>query len=56
MRAALLDWLASHPEITVAEYRSLVSASRKYALALLDHFDREALTIRIGDARKLRRG
>ncbi|MBU6281384.1 selenocysteine-specific translation elongation factor [bacterium] len=55
-KAALLDQLASRPEITVAEYRSLISASRKYALALLDLFDREALTIRVGDARRLRRG
>ncbi|MEW6268597.1 MAG: SelB C-terminal domain-containing protein, partial [Thermodesulfobacteriota bacterium] len=54
-RAKLLEFLASHPEVTVAEYRTLLGASRKYALALLDHFDRAALTIRVGDARKLRR-
>jgi selenocysteine-specific elongation factor len=51
----LLEFLARHPEITVAEYRTLLGASRKYALALLDYFDRTALTIRVGDARKLRR-
>jgi selenocysteine-specific elongation factor len=54
-RSALVEWLGSHPEITVAEYRNLISGSRKYALALLDLFDREALTIRVGDARRLRR-
>ncbi len=54
-RGLLLEHLASHPEITVAEYRTLLAASRKYALALLEHFDRTALTIRVGDARRLRR-
>jgi len=54
-RAALLDRLRARPEITVAEYRTMLSASRKYALALLDYFDRAALTIRVGDARRLRR-
>ncbi|MFM7737273.1 MAG: selenocysteine-specific translation elongation factor, partial [Alphaproteobacteria bacterium] len=29
-KGALVDWLATRPEITVAEYRSLISASRKY--------------------------
>ena len=53
-RALLVDFLASHAEITVADYRTLLVASRKYAIALLDHFDRTELTIRIGDARRLR--
>ncbi|HEY8516849.1 MAG TPA: selenocysteine-specific translation elongation factor [Candidatus Binatia bacterium] len=54
-RVKLREFLASRPEITVAEYRTLLGASRKYALALLEYFDSIALTIRVGDARKLRR-
>jgi selenocysteine-specific elongation factor len=54
-RQIVVDQLRERPEITVAEYRTLISGSRKYALALLDHFDRSALTIRVGDARRLRR-
>jgi selenocysteine-specific elongation factor len=54
-RSLLLEHLAAHPEVTVADYRTILSASRKYALALLEHFDRAALTIRVGDARRLRR-
>jgi len=53
-QALLVDFLRSHPEITVADYRTLLEASRRYALALLDHFDRAGLTVRIADARRLR--
>jgi selenocysteine-specific elongation factor len=53
-RSLLIDFLASHAEITVADYRTLLATSRKYALALLDHFDRAQITARIGDARRLR--
>ncbi|MDG2307959.1 MAG: selenocysteine-specific translation elongation factor [Candidatus Binatia bacterium] len=41
-------------EITVADYRTALSASRKYALALLEHFDQSGITIRVGDSRRLR--
>ncbi len=53
-RRILLDFLREHAEITVSQYRDLLSASRKYALALAEFFDRSALTIRVGDARRLR--
>jgi selenocysteine-specific elongation factor len=54
-RRRVVDFLRERPEITVAEFRDLISASRKYALALLEHFDRSAITLRVGDVRKLRR-
>jgi len=54
-RGLLGEFLAEKPEITAAEFRNLLSASRKYAIALLDHFDRAAVTVRVGDARRLRR-
>lgn len=52
-RELLVEYLTSHPEITMAEYRTLLGSSRKYALALLEHFDRAGLTVRVGDARRL---
>jgi selenocysteine-specific elongation factor len=52
-QALLVDFLGSHAEITVAEYRTLLGSSRKYAIALLDHFDAARLTVRVGDARRL---
>ena len=42
-------------QITLAEVRDLLGTSRKYAQALLEHMDSEGLTLRVGDARRLRR-
>jgi selenocysteine-specific elongation factor len=53
-RAKLLEHLAMNPEITAAVYRDLLGASRKFAIALLDYFDHAGVTIRVGDARRLR--
>jgi selenocysteine-specific elongation factor len=53
-RTRLLDHLAHNSEITAAGYRDLLGASRKFAIALLDHFDHAGLTTRVGDARRLR--
>jgi selenocysteine-specific elongation factor len=53
-RAHLTGYLQNHPEITAGIYRDLLGASRKFAIALLDHFDHSGVTTRVGDARKLR--
>jgi len=42
-------------EITLAALRDDLQTSRKYAQALLEHFDAARLTLRVGDVRKLRR-
>ena len=42
-------------EITLAQLRDELKTSRKFAQALLEHFDSEKLTIRRGDAHVLRR-
>ena len=46
--------IEGHGEITVADVRDMFGASRKYALALLDHLDQQRVTRRVGDARVLR--
>jgi len=38
-------------EVTVGEARGLFNTSRKYALPLLEYFDREKITRRVGDTR-----
>ncbi len=43
-------------EITLAQLRDELGTSRKFAQALLEHFDSERVTIRRGDAHVLRRG
>ncbi len=53
-RQTLVEYLKAHPEITAAIFRDLLGASRKFAIALLDHFDHTGVTTRVGDARRLR--
>ena len=40
--------------ITVGDFKNLISTSRKYAVPLLEYFDRNRVTARVGDVRKLR--
>jgi selenocysteine-specific elongation factor len=54
-RARLLALFDAEGEVTLAAYRDAIGASRKYAQALLEHFDGEKLTLRRGDTRILRR-
>jgi len=42
-------------EITIAALRDDLKTSRKYAQALLEHFDAARLTLRVGDVRRLRK-
>ena len=54
LRDAVASHLAAHGSGTAAELKDAMGTSRKYAIPLLEHFDRIGLTIRDGDARKLR--
>ena len=54
VRGDLYKYLAEHGEITAATFRDLLGSSRKYIIALLEYFDREGTTVRVGDARRLR--
>jgi selenocysteine-specific elongation factor len=55
---ALMGRLAAAMEtagqLTLAEARDLLGTSRRYAQALLEHMDSEGLTLRVGEARRLR--
>jgi selenocysteine-specific elongation factor len=53
-RTRLVDYLKTHDNITAATFRDLLGASRKFAIALLDHFDHTGVTTRVGDTRRLR--
>ncbi len=54
VKGALYKYLSEHSEITAAIFRGLLGSSRKYTIALLEYFDREGITVRIGDARRLK--
>jgi selenocysteine-specific elongation factor len=40
--------------MTVAQVRDAFNASRKYALAIMEHLDERKITRRVGDERVLR--
>ncbi len=42
--------------LTLAELRDILGTSRKYALAILEYFDRNGITKKDGDLRRLNRG
>lgn len=54
LRTRLLDHLRVHREIDPTTWKTLVGQSRKYCIPLAEHFDNERLTLRVGDARRLR--
>ncbi len=41
-------------ELTAGEFRDLLQISRKYAIPLLEYFDNQRITVRMGDKRVLR--
>jgi selenocysteine-specific elongation factor len=54
IRADLKRHLEEKKEITMAEFRDLASTSRKFAVPLMEYFDSQKLTQRVGDKRVLR--
>lgn len=50
-REQVVDYLRQKGGITVGELRDLLQTSRKYALPLLEYFDKEKITHRVGDKR-----
>ncbi|HLO25694.1 MAG TPA: selenocysteine-specific translation elongation factor [Geobacteraceae bacterium] len=55
IREKLVAHLRKTGEITPPEFRELTGLSRKFMIPLLEHFDSEKLTIRVGDKRILRK-
>jgi len=53
-RRRLAEHCRAHGGITAAEFRDLIGASRKFAIAFLEWCDRTGVTLRVGDVRKLR--
>jgi selenocysteine-specific elongation factor len=52
----LVAFIAARGEITVPEFKELSGLSRKYTIPLLEHFDGQKVTLRVGDKRVLRKG
>jgi selenocysteine-specific elongation factor len=54
IRADLKKYLEEKKEITMAEFRDLAKTSRKFAVPIMEYFDSQKLTQRVGDKRVLR--
>ncbi len=55
LRQLLINHLREHGEITPPDYHALTGLSRKFLIPLLEHFDAEKITIRVGDKRLARK-
>ncbi len=51
----LVAFLKSNSEINTPQFKEMTGASRKYTIPLLEFFDDENVTIRVGDIRQLRK-
>ena len=54
LRQTLKTYLLERHEMSAASFRDLIGSSRKYTIPLLEYFDRNGLTIRVGDIRRLK--
>jgi selenocysteine-specific elongation factor len=54
LKTDLVKFLQEKKEIVVADFRDLAKTSRKFAVPILEYFDSQKLTQRVGDKRVLR--
>jgi selenocysteine-specific elongation factor len=54
VKSDLRRHLSERSDITPATFRDLFGTTRKYAIPLLEYLDREGVTVRVGDARRLK--
>jgi selenocysteine-specific elongation factor len=55
LQKALIDYLQNHGEMSTPQFKDIAKVSRKYLIPLIEYFDAQNVTIRIGDIRKLRK-
>jgi len=54
LKNRIVDFLQSHGEMTPTQFKDMTGLSRKYLIPLLEYFDSQNVTIRVGDIRRLR--
>ena len=55
LKERLKRFITEHDGITPSQFKSLINASRKYAIPILEYLDSIKYTIRLGDKRTLRK-
>jgi selenocysteine-specific elongation factor len=56
LRERLVAHLRENKEITTQGFKEMVGQTRKFVIPLSEYFDREKVTLRVGEKRVLRRG
>ena len=55
IRSKIVGFFEDAQEMSAPDFKGLTGLSRKYLIPVLEHFDREKLTVRVGDVRHLRK-
>jgi selenocysteine-specific elongation factor len=56
IKGMVLNYFRQKSELSPTEFKELTGLSRKYAIPIMEYLDRQKVTMRVGDVRKLRRG
>jgi selenocysteine-specific elongation factor len=55
IRTSLVGYLEAHQRMGAPQFKEMTGLSRKYMIPLLEYFDSQQLTMRVGDERVLRK-
>ncbi len=55
IRGRVVDFFADHQEMSAPDFKDITGLSRKYLIPVLEYFDKEKITVRVGDVRHLRK-
>lgn len=55
IRDGIVSFFDDHQEMSAPDFKDLTGLSRKYLIPVLEYFDKEKLTVRVGDVRHLRK-
>jgi len=56
LRSRLVEFLKANGEIDTPQFKEMTGVSRKYVIPLIEYFDSNNVTLRVGDRRMLRKG
>lgn len=56
LKTKLISFLKDSGEIDTGQFKEMTGVSRKYAIPLMEYFDKTQITVRVGDSRVLRKG
>lgn len=54
LKTRMIDFMKANGEMSTPQFKDIAGVSRKYLIPLIEYFDSQNVTIRIGDIRKLR--